>query len=220
MAGLPPERCRAVAGFTLLELMISISVLAVLMAAVAMFQLRGQAAAHAIQTRSALERRADRAMQRVTRELIGLGVHTLAPDPVTAFGADTVTFQIPDSVSAAGVTTWGSLTRLALVMDQGENDNGVDDDGDGLVDERRLVLTRNVGLANEVSTVVCHGVAAWLQGESGNGLDDNGNGLVDERGFSVQRTGDLLTIRLTLQSRVAGGALISTTATTSLVIHN
>jgi type II secretory pathway pseudopilin PulG len=208
------------AAFTVIELCISITVLALLLSAVGMFQMRGQDAAHAIQIRSDLERRADRAMQRAARELTAVGLHSLAPDPVTSFGTDTITFETPASVSATGVITWSLPIRLALVMDQGEIDNGVDDDGDGLVDERRLVLTRNVGTASEKSTVVCHGVAARLEGETANGLDDNGNGLVDERGFSVQRIGDLLRLKLTLQARGEGGRVISRTVTTSLVLHN
>src|SRR5262249_41383601 len=98
--------------------------------------------------------------------------------------------------------------------------NGVDDDGDGLVDERNLVMTRNVGTANEVSIVLCHDVARWYPGEISNVADDNGNGVVDESGFNVQRTGDLLTIRLCIEQPTAGGQKISATAETGVVLRN
>jgi prepilin-type N-terminal cleavage/methylation domain-containing protein len=212
---------RARAGFTFIELSISIAILATLLGVIGMVQVRGQKAARAIQNGSDVERRADRAIQQVMRELNGVGVHTLVPDPVTALGADTLTFQTPAAVSALGVVTWAAPMRFALQMDDGEADNGLDDDGDGLIDERRLTLTRNIGTISERTSVLCHGVAAWLEDETGgNGLDDNGNGLVDERGFSVRRTGDLLTVRLTVQAPADEGRVVTWTTTTALVIHN
>lgn len=208
------------AGFTFIELAISISVLAMILGVVGMVQMRGQKAARNIQSMSEVERRGDRAMQAVMRELVGLGVHTLDPDPVTDFGSDTLTFQTPAAVSAMGAVTWNAPLRFSLALDDGELDNGLDDDGDGLVDERRLMLTRNVGTGGERTTTVCHGVAEWLEGETWNVLDDNGNGLIDERGFSVRRIGDLLQVRLTLEAPGDGGNVLVWTSTTALVIHN
>jgi prepilin-type N-terminal cleavage/methylation domain-containing protein len=207
-------------GFTFIEIAISLAVLAMLMGAVGMVQMRGQKATSAIRTQSDLERRANRALLMATRELTGLGVHTLAPDPTTSLGTDTITFQRPESVTAAGVVIWQPSTMLALLMDEGEADNGVDDDGDGLVDERRLSITRNMGTPQQKTTVLCHGVCAWMDGEIPNGLDDNGNGVVDERGFSLKRTGDLLNVRLALEATADAGERVIFTSTTALVIHN
>jgi type II secretory pathway pseudopilin PulG len=206
--------------FTIIELAISVSVLALLLGVIATFESRGKAAARAITTLAGVELRAERAMRVVTREVAMVGVHTLAPDPVTNLGSDTITFQTPSSVTATGAVTWNPPTRIELTMDQGEIDNGIDDDGDGLVDERQLTITRDIGTGAERTSVVCHGVAAWLEGESGNGADDNGNGLVDERGFSVRRTGDLLEMRLTLQVPGDKGTTVTWTTTTAVVIHN
>jgi prepilin-type N-terminal cleavage/methylation domain-containing protein len=211
---------RARSGFTLIELSISLTVLALLLSAVAIVQMHGQKATSAIRTQSDLERRANRALLVVTRELTGLGVHTLAPDPTTSLGTDTVTFQRPDSVTAAGDVIWAAPTVLALLMDEGEADNGVDDDGDGLVDERRLSITRDVGTLQQKTTVLCHGVSAWMQGELPNGLDDNGNGVVDERGFSLRRVGDLMSVRLALVATAESGETVTWTSATALVIHN
>lgn len=211
---------RGARGFTFIELAISISVMVMIMGAVGMFQLRAQKAARAIQTISDVERRADRTMLAVTHELSGLGVHTLVPDPLTNLGSDTLTFQTPLSVSAAGVVTWKEPTRIELDMDDGELDNGLDDDGDGLIDERRLVVTHDVGGPGEKSVVICHGVAKWLEGESGNNLDDNGNGVIDEHGFNVQRVGDLLQVRLTVQGVGEAHTVVVWTATSAMVVHN
>jgi prepilin-type N-terminal cleavage/methylation domain-containing protein len=207
-------------GFTFIELAISISVLAMIMGVVAMFQLRAQKAANAIQTTADVERRADRAMTAITKELSGVGVSTLQPDPLTNLGSDTIQFQTPQSVSAAGVVSWNNATRIELAMDDGEIDNGIDDDGDGLIDERRILVTHDVGTPSQKMVVICHGVAKWLEGESGNNLDDNGNGIVDEHGFSVQRIGDLLQVRLTVQGVGEAHGVIAWTATGALVVHN
>jgi prepilin-type N-terminal cleavage/methylation domain-containing protein len=207
-------------GFTFIELAITIAVLSLLMGAVGMVQMRGQKATSAIRTQSDLERRANRALLVATRELTGLGVHTVAPDPTTSLGSDTITFQKPASVTAAGNIIWQAPTALTLLMDEGEADNGVDDDGDGLVDERRLSITRDMGTPQQKTIVLCHGVCAWMEGEIPNGLDDNGNGLVDERGFNLRRTGDLLNVRLGLEATAEAGERVIWTSTTALVIHN
>lgn len=95
----------------------------------------------------------------------------------------------------------GVSERLALEIEVGEPNNGFDDDGDGLVDERALVWTRTTGMR----TVLCTDVAENLQGETpGNGVDDNGNGLIDEAGFCVTLDDDMATIRLTLLRALPG----------------
>lgn len=211
---------RRKAGFTLIEVAIAASILALLLASVGTFQAISQKASRTMVVRSDLERRADRALQTITRALRGAGVHTLIPDPTSAFGSDTITFQTPTGVSGAGVVSFSAPSRIALALDTGEADNGVDDDGDGRVDERALVITRDVGLASQTATTTCHGIGEWLEGETSNGLDDNGNGVIDERGFNVRRVGDLLYVRLTLESRTEDGQVLRCTTDTALVLHN
>jgi type II secretory pathway pseudopilin PulG len=216
---MPRTKCSR-SGFTFVELVVSVTILVLLLGTVGIVQHRGEKAARAIQTTSENERRADRALRMVTKQVAGVGVSKLVPDPSTSFGADTLTFQTPLAVSATGVVTWGNRMRFALAMDDGETDNGLDDDGDGLVDERRLVFTVNVGLANEQTQDICHGVSKWLEGESSNGIDDNGNGVVDEHGFNVRRVGNLLQVRLTVLKQGEMGSIIPWTATTAVLIHN
>jgi hypothetical protein len=167
-----------------------------------------------------LERKASRTAQLLRQTLRGAGVHTLMPDPTSVFGSPTIRFQTPLGVSVAGTIDWSTPTTISIQMDTGEVDNGFDDDGDGRVDERMLVITRNVGTADEISTTVCRGLSAWAEGETGNGIDDNGNGLVDEGGFSVSRIGDLLYLRLTLEGRDESGQIVRHTTSTALVLHN
>jgi prepilin-type N-terminal cleavage/methylation domain-containing protein len=215
-----PNRIRRQAGFTLLEVTISAAILSVVMGAVAVFQQRSEAATSDMLVRAHAERAARAALDRVAEELTGVGLHQLSPDPTSTAGSETITYQKPVSVSAAGVVTWSTSSRIALAMDDGETNNGVDDDGDGLIDERKLVLTRDLGLGTQQVVTLVHGLPELVPGESANVVDDNGNGVVDERGFNVQRTGDLLTLRLCLQRRAKAGNTITVYAQTAVVLHN
>jgi len=148
------------------------------------------------------------------------GVHTLVPDPVGNFGVDTITFKKPLAVSAAGVVTWSAPITIGLQLEETETDNGVDQNHNGLIDERALVITRDVGTASQKSTIACHRVAEWFLGETSNGADDNGNGVIDEHGFCVRRVGDLLYLYLTLESPADGGQVVRWTTSTAIVLHN
>lgn len=207
-------------GFTLMEVVISIAVLSVILGAVGLFQVRGQKASQVVQQQADLQRRADRALQTISHELTGAGIHTLAPDPTSNFGSDTLTFQTPRSVSGTGVVTWNAPSTITLQMGNGEADNGLDDNHNGLTDERQLVITRGVGTANPRTTVICTGVAEQLQGELSNGIDDNGNGIVDEHGFCVRRVGSLLYLYLTVEKAAERGRVTQWTTSTAIVLHN
>jgi len=208
-------------GFSVIELVIAVAALAVVVGAVSTFQARTRDHSQAWLAREKVESNARRALDRIAGELTGVGLSMLDPDPVGNLGASTLTFSRPDSVSNAGVIVWANPSTLALELEPGELDDGDDDDGDGLIDERRLVLTRDVGTPQQASVVLCTGIGEFLEGEVGDGVaDDNGNGLVDEEGFNVQRTGDLLTMRLTVQAGAGAGQVIQATVETCLVLRN
>ena len=207
-------------GFTVLEVAISTTIMAFVAIALGMIQLRSQNSFRHTSAQSQAENTCRRAAARALAEMTGLAISRLVPDPTSSLGTDTLVFQRPASVSAVGAVTWSNQMRVSLVMDTGEVDNGLDDDGDRLVDERRLVLTRGVDTANPRAVTLCHGVAEWFPGETGNGADDNANGLVDERGFSVRRMGDLLMLRLAVEVPHSDGEIASWTVDTAVRLHN
>ena len=207
-------------GFSFIELTIAVAILGLIMGAVMSFQLRSEEATGDSLGRAETQELARRVLDVAARELNGVGRSQVAPDPSSSSGADSLTFQKPMSVTNTGAIVWSTTSRLQLLIDDGEADNAADDDGDGLVDERRLVLTKNVGLANETDTTIAHGLADFAPGETANAADDNGNGVSDERGFNVQRTGDLLTLRVWLQRRLSTGEIITVAMDTALVLHN
>ena len=208
------------AGFTLIEMLISVAVLAFVLGVVGMVQLRSQATSKATMAKTMSEMRARRALDRAVAELSGVAHALIFPDPTSNLGTSTLTYQHPTGVDATGTVTWDIPARLDLQVATGEIDNGLDDDSDGLVDERRLVLTRNFGTLNAESVVLCTGIPRFLEGETANLADDNGNGLVDEPGFNVFRVGDLMTIRLTVEVPLGGGRLEMSTVQTSIVFRN
>ena len=192
-------RSRRQAGFTLLEIAVAMGVLGVVLGAVGAFQARSNQASKSMLTRADAEMRARRALERVADELTGVGQSLLFPDPTTALGASTLTYQRPAGVNGSGVVQWSQPARLQLELESGETDDGTDNDGDGLVDERRLVLVRSAGTPKEQRVVLCNGLCERGLGEQANGLDDDGDGTVDEAGFSVRRIGDLLLVSVCVQ---------------------
>ena len=211
---------RRIAGFTLIEILLSVGVMGIILAALAQVQVQSSAQSKSLQARVTAESRARRTLDRVADELTGVGHSLIFPDPSSVFGTSALTYQRASGVSGAGVVTWGTPSRLDLQVDPRELDNGLDDDSDGLVDEQRLVFTRNFGLPNAQSVVLCTGIPELVQGELVNGIDDNGNGVVNEAGFNIQRIGDLLTVRLTVQQPFGKHQVATVSLETSIVLHN
>lgn len=215
----PMKKQRSCKGTTAIELVLSTAILVLILGFAGLLGSTGQGAYLESNAKTGQELRARRALDRVTSELATAGQSTLFPTPGGFFGTDEVTFQ--QAVGAAGTTAqWGPLTRIRLEYEPGETDDGTDENGDGLVDEGRLVLTRNLGAAGEQSIVMCSGVSELLEGETPAVGDDNGNGLVDEPGFCLSLEDDVLTIRLTLMLTRREGAPRLCTLETALKLRN
>jgi hypothetical protein len=168
-----------------------------------------------------IEVRVRRTIDKVAFELMSAGDSQLLPNPTGQFGTSNLAFAQAKSYDAvADETDWGPSMRLALELSPGEADDGADDDADGLVDEGRLVLTRDEGGPGERRVVLCDNVRELLEGEIANGADDNGNGVVDEAGFNVHRLGDVLYVRLSLEESAEPADPIVRTLETSLRLRN
>lgn len=186
----------------MIEIAIVCLVVSVVMAAVAVFELTNR---HALGQTSAVgsaQERAHRAIERVLHELDGASIATLVPDPTGALGADEIVFQKSIGVTGAGAMILSPRIRIAMVPDDGETIDGLDNNHNGLIDERKLTITYNYGTGAARTVTIAHCIPALFPGEVANGHDDNGNGVVDEKGFNVQRVGTLLTVRLALEARV------------------
>lgn len=202
---------RARAGFTLTEAVIAAALTVLLLSSAVLAARGGMGAFRATQDASNAETRVRRALDRTAFELLSAGASELQPDPDGDFGTSDLVFR--KAVGLAGTTPlWGTPLTLAFEYAPGELNDGVDNDGNGLVDDGVLVLTRDAG-PNERRTVLCSGVAEMLEGEVANGADDNGNGVTDEAGFNVHRVGDVLWLRLSVEEPIETGTLVRTLET-------
>ena len=155
--------CRR-AGFSLLETMIASIILAILLLAMMVVLITTQNTFGALATRTAVQMRVQGALDKMVRELRGTGagvISTGSPGAALVEGQtyDNINFRPVNGVSG-GTITWGNTITFRFEYDPtpgggSEGDNlGVDDDGDGLVDEGRLIRSEagsDTVLATEVT---------------------------------------------------------------------
>jgi len=203
------------AGFTLVEAAVAGALLILLLSSAVLAARGGMGAFRATQDTSGAETRVRRAVDRVVFELLSAG--ELLPNPTGDFGTENLQFRKP--IGLNGTTPdWGPICSLTLERAPGDPDDDLDNDGNGLIDDYVLVLTRDVG-GNEHRAVLCTNVAEMLEGEVANGDDDNANGVRDEHGFNVHRVGDVLFVRLSVQEALETGT-ITRTLETSVRLRN
>lgn len=202
-------------GFTLLEVLIAVTLLSLMVSAVVT---TGGSMDRAYGTADAVaegEQRVHTAMERVEEILARADASSITPAVVAPFSSTWIEFQ-PVTGYADGSLQWGSTERLELEPNPADPDNGLDDDGNGIVDDCRLVWTRDVGGPGERRTVLCTQVAEFLEGETFDAVDENGNGLTDERGFCVEGDGGVRVVRLTIEIPGPGGMRVRRTVERTL----
>jgi len=205
-------------GLTAIELMVSLAVVGVIVGSVLTASLSSTRLAETSISDTVLDNKLGGTMTRLVSELTDIvGSETIADlSPFAA--ASAIDFRI--SLGWGGGPVLGPPMLLAWEMEEGELDNGIDDDRDGLVDEGVVVRTENPGMADEVRVVLVRGVSEYLEGEVPNLVDDNGNGVTDERGLCFTLESGLLTIWLTVQKSFPDGAVAERTLETSILLRN
>jgi type II secretory pathway pseudopilin PulG len=209
----------ATRGMTLVESLIAGSLLAVLLLAVAQTSSRASDAFDEGSAEHALSTSTHRCLERIVHaiELADGGI--LGNLGVPDLGDDEVAFRTP--VGWAGTEVdWSGISRIRAELEAGELNDGLDNDGDELVDELQIVQVDDEGLPDQRRIVLARGVAELYEGELANNLDDNGNGLRDERGLSFSAEGNVVTVRLTCQRRDEAGRLLTKTAETAVRLRN
>lgn len=209
---------RISAGFTLVESLIAVTLLAVLFLAVAQTSSRASDAFEEGSTENTLSRTLHRSLDRIASAIEFSDATILDAPLASPQGSDQVAFRTPRDFVGTEVD-WEDI-RILLELEPGELDDGVDNDGDGLIDEQRIVRVDFPGTPDERRVVLASGVAELLEGELANGLDDNANGLADETGLSFSSNGSVVTIRLTCQRRDDGGRLLTRTSETAVRLLN
>lgn len=208
------------AGFTLIEVAIGITILAAITGVMAMVGVTSSDLFKTCVERSGVEIQVRRSLDRLRAALLVSGLDTLDPRPAGGLWSSDLTFdQLQGMTDDRGRVIWRSMSA-GLEMARGEVDDGVDNNGNGLVDERNLVLIRDVGEAEERRIVLSRWVRELYAGETANGLDDNGNGLIDEAGFCYRLRGDSVDLFLTLERIDGKGRTITRSLETSVLLRN
>jgi prepilin-type N-terminal cleavage/methylation domain-containing protein len=193
---------RTRSGFSLLEVLIALVVVALIFGNVAMV-VRSSDAAYSDETSMAdLDLQLDQTLERIAVALMSASVTSL--DPNAAVPAFHTQLEFVQSLGVQdGRMIQSDPERIELVVDEGRV---VWKQRPDSVDERMLVWSR--------------WVSQFLEGEVRNGVDDNGNGAVDENGLVFLVQGSQVTIHLTLSKTDASGRTLVQTRTTVVTCRN
>lgn len=196
------------AGFSLFEAIISITLVAGLLTSVFRLAKSSEQVADSSVKLSELQGDLTVALERIQWAVRSAGRSTITPANPT--GTSQMSFQETTGF-ASGAAQFGEIMQFVLRPEESDPVDGIDNDGDGRVDEGELVYIRGIGTSAEKQQVLCKGVSRLAQGELPNGSDDNQNGLLDEPGFSIEQEGEVLIFRLTLEAVTDGGILLQQT---------
>lgn len=201
------------AGFSLLELTVSTALLALVFTAA--FQI-GDAVTSGSSTATSSAKADEgvgRAIERLAERLKDSGSGWFFVPMAPGFPMHDVEFQRIDGYDDIADAIEYDDERIFLERIPSDPDDGLDNDGNGLADDGRVVWVDARGTPQEVRTVVCDRVPEVLEGEvDGNLVDDNGNGLVDERGLAIDPIDAGVRIRLTVVERDKSGRDVVRTA--------
>jgi prepilin-type N-terminal cleavage/methylation domain-containing protein len=199
----PKTRCeQASAGFTLLELMITVSLVSLVMVNVWLVLSESSKAYSARTVDYDAEVQAQRTLDRISEALIGASTESLETSVEAPNFADRLRFEINVGFEN-GEPVFGEPQEIRL-EEPGQEVVWVESPEE--VDQRRVVWSR--------------WVREFLEGEVPNGIDDNANGVIDEKGLSFDLEGDMVTTRLTIERPGSDGSLITKTLTSRVTCRN
>ncbi len=206
------------AGFSLLEVMVSTTILLMVFGGVLTVSTRSRDAFQRSVANAEVLSLSRGALDRIAGELVAARVDNLVPAVTTALGSSSIEFDVAQDW-VAGAAQWGRV-RISWVRSPAELDNGIDDDGNGLIDEGDVVRVSDPGGPDEQSVVLVRGVSELFPGEQSNLADDNDNGLVDEAGLCFTVDGRTVGLRLSVERLGPDGRLLARSFETRVVLRN
>lgn len=196
------RRFSARSGFTLIEILIVITLLGLILAQVTSVMRTSTSAVSRESSTLVMQDRARVVLDRIALAIMACDRRSLGP---LLGGVQTpeLNYQVCLGVEN-GKAVWDSPERISQGGAQGSQVVWVK--APALPDERRVVWSNRV--------------RAFLDGEIPNGIDDNGNGLIDEKGLSFVVEGNKVTIRLSLERTNEDGSTATQQVETTVTVRN
>jgi prepilin-type N-terminal cleavage/methylation domain-containing protein len=206
-------------GLTLLEVAVCAAILGIIVMLAYPTLTTGMTAYGNEAASSDLERQARLVVDEIAESLSLAGRDSVSPDYEEPYSGNWVMFQKNEGYSC-GAIQWGPTQVIHHEYDLDDAPDGMDNNGNGVVDEGRILWWQDVCTPWDDNVVLTRNVREYLEGEIPNGQDDNGNGLIDERGLCITRSGNVWTIRLSLEKACGDGQTIIRTVETSVRPRN
>lgn len=189
------------AGFTILELVIALTVLVLLVTNVGLVMRTSSDVTEAGIRLEQLENQADLTMDRIALAIMASSSDGIVPAPMAPDSADFLRFSRNVGVED-GEIVWGNEEIIELEQ------------------PGQVVWRENKDLPEERRVVWSRWVSDMLEGEQPNAEDDNGNGLEDEAGLAFDMDGRKITVRITLQNVDPEGRVLTKTLETRVTARN
>lgn len=207
------------AGFTLVELAVGATILTIVVCTIGLVAVRGMNAFSSGQDAVEMEMKNSMSANQITEAFLGLRVDGVNPLPQAPFSTSWIEYRTPEAVNGSNFD-WSGTTRVEFAYFPDEVDDGVDNNGNGLIDEGVVQVTTNLGEDDEQTRVVKRWVAELAEGELPNGLDDNGDGLIDEGGLCFYYKGGSLVMQITVSMPGEAGKITTKTVESTVRLRN
>lgn len=195
-------RASARAGFTLIEALFALSLLALIVVKLTLVIDTASDASSAESGAMTLEDNARHVLDKIAFEVMCADRDALFPDPESPNFSTAVEFQMSLGIED-GEIVWADPEWIGL----SEKGN-------------QVVWKQNAGLADELRVSWSNAVRTFYEEEQENGSDDNGNGLADEAGLSFTLVGDAVVIRLCLERIRSNGETFMQSVETVVTLRN
>lgn len=200
--GAPMKPFRNRRGFTLVEVILAISLLAILTVKVVGVLSVATDSSERDMAEANLDSQARRVLRQIGFAVMGSHPASLDPDRERPFTSTSMQYQVSLGI-ADGKVVWSDREEVAMEQE-----------------DRKIYWSDNPGAEDQRRVVWTSLVAPYLEGELPNGMDDNGNGLIDETGLSFFVDGSSVYMYLTLESTDDDGSIVSRTVDTVVTCRN
>lgn len=203
-------------GVTLVEMMVGMGVVSFILLGTFAVTTTVRDGARATALLTKLDVESSRTLDSLAADLMQGGLETLTPP---AAGDSTIAFRRCRGF-AGGNLVWGPQITVTLEYEPEDPDDGIDNDGDGLVDECRIVRRTDPGGPGETVVVLAKGIREFAAGEDEDGIDNDGDGLIDERGLSFELDDNTLSVDITVEGWTEVTGTLMQSVSTSITFRN